>query len=174
MSGGSGPPGPASPSAVSAPLPWRPKFCRVRDYPLYDRSFDRNPRVGQSTCSSAGQSRLRAPPWLSKNCRRGEHAAPPSADAFSSPRLDACRGHQCVAGPDRSRPPPRVVATYSCCDGAYTGSNFDMSQDPLTFDRDTRTLLDVSAGSGLSVLVVLWLMNSSTTALSGCNSDNAD
>ena len=85
--GGSGPPGPASPSAVSAPLPWRPKFCRVRDCPSYDRSFDRNPCVGQSTYSSAGQSRLRAPTWLSKNSRRGEHAAPPSADAFSSPTV---------------------------------------------------------------------------------------
>jgi hypothetical protein len=41
------------------------------------------------------------------------------------------------------------------CAVRYSGSNFAISQDPLTFVSVTRTLLVVKTGSGLSLLVVV-------------------
>lgn len=48
-----------------------------------------------------------------------------------------------------------------------------ISQLPLTRIKLTRTLLAAIAGSGLSLLVVLWSTSTSTTAESGCNSETA-
>lgn len=48
-----------------------------------------------------------------------------------------------------------------------------MSQVPSTFVRPTLTLLPAKAPSGFSLLVVTWLMNTSTSAVSGCTSATA-
>ncbi|KEF97264.1 hypothetical protein K883_02667 [Mycobacterium sp. TKK-01-0059] len=48
-----------------------------------------------------------------------------------------------------------------------------ISHWPLIRARLTSTLLDVIAGSGLSLLVVLWSTSTSTTAESGRNSETA-
>src|SRR6185312_4961584 len=57
--------------------------------------------------------------------------------------------------------------------GHDSGSNFEISQEPLTFVNVTRAALAVVCGSGFSLLVAVWLMNTSTTAESGCNSETA-
>ena len=43
----------------------------------------------------------------------------------------------------------------------------------LIFFRPTFTALAANEPSGFSLLVVVWLMNTSTTAESGCSSDTA-
>src|SRR5882757_3684658 len=48
--------------------------------------------------------------------------------------------------------------------GAHKPSNFSISQEPLTFASVTLTLLDVTIGSGFSLLAVFCLTNTSTTA----------
>ena len=57
--------------------------------------------------------------------------------------------------------------------GHDSGSNLEISQEPLTFTTVTRALFAVVCGSGFSLLVAVWLMNTSTTAESGCNSETA-
>ena len=64
------------------------------------------------------------------------------------------------------RPPHRHGATLH-------GSNAEMSQRPSTLFKPTLTLLAANAPSGFSLLVVIWLMNTRTTAESGCISDTA-
>src|ERR1700743_1963363 len=53
------------------------------------------------------------------------------------------------------------------------GFNLEISQEPLTFVSVIRTLLGVFRGSRLSLLVVVSLRNTSTTAEGGCSSDSA-
>src|SRR5882757_4144476 len=55
----------------------------------------------------------------------------------------------------------------------YTGSKAEINQAPLSLVNATFTALPLNDPSGLSLLVVVWLRNTKTTAESGFNSDTA-
>ena len=89
---------------------------------------------------------------------RTEHRAHDSGQRRFPRQRQECRG-RVVRHRNRQRHNARKLH--------YTGSNAEISQRSSIFFRLTLTLLAAKAPSGFSLLVVVWLMNTSTTAESG-------